>query len=112
MTSATARSFSSTKYSAALWFRSMYHASADLYSSSAAGWISDGLAAMENGGNLATGLFPRNWFYLARVQFFNALGDLPIPLFFGGSIHGAVDTLKKRYGQRRPGFRREGRCPW
>jgi hypothetical protein len=54
-----------------------------------------GLEAMENGRNLAPSLFPRNRFYLARIQFFNAACDFFVPLFFGASIDRAVDAFKK-----------------
>ena len=61
--------------------------------------MSRDLAAIEEGGNLTPRLCPRNWFYLAGIQFLDAPGNFVFPRFFNRWVNGIVETFQERSGQ-------------
>src|ERR1017187_1644884 len=82
--------------SAAIWFRSRYQLSADFNSASADGWISSGLAAIEDSGDLPSRLCPRDGFHFAGIQLLDATRYFLVPLLFGGRVQGILQAFQKR----------------
>src|SRR5713101_9898316 len=102
------RSTSSTNLAAALSLRSKYQARADFKSESAAGWISSGLAPIENGRDLPSGFGPGNRLYFAGIQFLDPARDLLTPGFLGGGVYRLIQTLQERACQRGSRLNRQG----
>ena len=55
--------------------------------------MSRDLAAIEEGGNLAPRLCPRNWFYLAGIQFLHASRNFAFPCILCRWVNGIVETF-------------------
>lgn len=70
--------------------------------------MSNGLAAIEEGGNLAPRLCPGDGLYLAGIEFLDAPSNLLAPCLFDGRIYGIVEALEERSRQGSAGLRRQG----
>src|SRR5439155_27369347 len=97
-----ARSTSAANLTAAASFRCKYQLSPDFNSASAEGWISSGLATIEDSCDLPPSLRPGNGFHLTGLQFLNTASNLLAPRLFGGRVHGILQALQKRACKRGP----------